>query len=142
MSSKDPMELIEEAADTDGGLTGIAKKGIGGWLLAVSTAAITGVQEIVDLLVVVPAEAMGDVIDVSAEAVFEDPLGVISTGATETGAAVGEFGFLALPVSVGVVGVTLYGVNLYLQREGTSDLFLGGVSDYIPFVGADEEEED
>jgi hypothetical protein len=121
-------------------ITQLAKQSVGAYIATVGAAVGTSTQWLFNLLVIVPAEVMTDIVDAAGEAFFEDPLTVISSGATDTGDAVGEFGILALPVAAAVVLGTYYMYIRYLREEETSNLIPGMVSD-IPLVGTDEEAE-
>lgn len=135
----DPMDLIDEAEGKS--LTNIAKQGIGGWLLALAVAAITGVQQVVDLLVVTPVEVMTGVAETAAASILESPLDIIDSGAEESASAVAEFGIFAILVAVALVLASFWIVSQYLEREETSDLVPGIMVDVVPFVGVDEEED-
>jgi hypothetical protein len=133
------MELIERAQGKS--LTSVAKTGVGGWLLAVSVAAITGVQQILDLMVVTPVDVVTDIARTAGDSLVEGPLGIVDAGSAASANDVGEFGFLAVLVAIALVLASLYMVSQYLEREDTSDLIPGIFTDVVPFVGVDEEEE-
>lgn len=135
-----PTTFLDRAKGAD--LTTLAKRGFGGWLLAVATAIITSTQQVLDLLVVTPINVMTDVIDQSAEAFFLSPLDVIDSGADASATGAGEFGIFGLLVGLAVVLAGYRMVTWYLSDEDTGDLVPTGGLDVVPFVGGAEEDED
>lgn len=124
------------------GLTGIAKQGLGSWILAIITAGVTGLQSVLQLLLV-PVDLILELADASVAAFFLEPFGIVSTGAATTAAAVSEFGIFGLLVAVSTVLATLWIIIQYLQEQPTTDVPIPGLSfDVIPFVGVEEEIDD
>lgn len=124
------------------GLTGIAKQGLGSWLLAIVTAGVAGLQSILQLLLV-PVDLLVSLFDASVSAFFLRPFGIVEAGAATTEQAVSEFGIFGLIVAVGVVLGTIYLIIQYLNQQDTTDVPIPGATvDLIPFVGADEEPDD
>lgn len=131
------LELISRAKGSS--LTDIAKRGFGGWLLAIAAAAITGLQSMLELLLT-PIRLLRDLMAASINAFFLEPLGIVIAGSNTTTAGVREFGIFGLLVAVAIVLATFYLIIRYLQEAETTDVPIPGlVVDVIPWVGAEEE---
>ncbi len=118
----EPLTLINRAEGRS--LTNIAKNGLGGWIFAVFTSAITGTQELLTLLLL-PIRVLVDVAWASANAFILGPLGVAVAGSETTAAEVSVFGIFALPVGTAIVLGTLAIVAFYLQWRDSSDFSRG-----------------
>lgn len=135
-----PGGLLSEAEGKS--INDIAKQGFGAWLLAVAASAITGVQTVFNVLVVVPLEVMATVMRESAAAFLIEPFGVIESGAQTTSGSLDFFGIFALPASVVIVLLTLAAVGLYLSQRSTSDVLPGTFTDFLgDLLGTEEEGE-
>ena len=138
--SSSPESLFERAEGKS--LNQIAKTGFGAWLLAVSGAAIAGIQAVVEVLLIVPLEVMADVIRGSAAAFLLEPFGVVASGASTTSGSLDFWGVFALPVSVSIVLGSLLIVGFYLSRRATSDSLPGTFTDWLgDLLGTEEEGE-
>ncbi|QZX98726.1 hypothetical protein [Halobaculum rubrum] len=133
----EPLTLLEKARGRS--LTGIAKQGIGGWLLALSTSAILGVQAIVKVLLV-PVDLFVNITGAVGEALILSPLGVVIAGSEASAQSVAEFEFLGLPLGTVLVLSSFAVVSLYLRQPWSSDFIPGTFTD-IPFLGTEEEGE-
>lgn len=131
-----PLTLLSKAKGRS--LTAIAKQGVGGWILAVSTSFILGVQTLTTLLLL-PVNIIIDVSDAAADAILIKPLTVIITGSEATAASVAQFELFGLPLGTGIVLGTFGMVGLYLRRPSTSDFLPGTFTDSW-FTGVQEED--
>lgn len=125
------------------GLTSIAKQGLGSWVLAVITAGVTGLQSLLQLLLV-PVDLMVELANASVAAFFLELFGIVTSGASTTAAAVSDFGIFGLLVAVGIVLATIYIIAQFLEREDTTDVPIPGfiVDPPLPGIGVDEEEQE
>lgn len=137
MSTTEPLTFIERARGRN--LTGIAKQGIGGWLLALSTSFILGVQAVTQILLV-PVDAFVNITDAVVSAIILSPLGVVVAGSEASAQSVAEFEFLGLPLGTVLVLGSFAIVSLYLRQPWSSDFIPGTFTD-IPFLGTEEEGE-
>lgn len=142
MSDTSPTEFLEQAEGQTP--ADILKKGIGGWLLALSAAFISGTQTLVEFLFL-PFEVLGDATWTSAEQFLFEPMGITTAGAEETAAELAEFGLFGLPVSV-LIAIGTLAIVVWVSARGYTGLFPGSLVDW-PFVGLffttpEEEEED
>lgn len=123
-------------------LTTVATNGIGAWLLAISTAAIAGLESILSLLLL-PVNIAIEVAWSSARAFVLKPLGLVTVGAETSQTGIRSFGFLGLPMSVIVLLITFAIVGWYLRRQFTSDFLPGTFTDFLgSLVGVNEEGDD
>ena len=125
------------------GLTGIAKQGLGSWILAVITAGVAGLQSLLQLLLV-PVDLMVELANASVAAFFLEPFGIVTSGASTTADAVGDFGIFGLLVAIGIVLASIYIIAQFLEREDTTDVPIPGfiVDPPLPGIGVDEQEEE
>lgn len=131
------LDYIDRAAGVS--LTDIAKRGFGGWLLAIAASAITGMQALLNLFLA-PIRLMIDLMRASINAFFLEPLGIVIAGSNASTQGVMEFGIFGLLVAVAIVLTAFYMVIQYLQEAETTDVPIPGlVSNAIPFFGAEEE---
>lgn len=144
-SETSPMEFIDEADSSDPG--SIIKKGVGGWLLAVSAAFISGTQALVELLFL-PFELIVEIAWGSVEDFFLKPMGITTPGYEATAEALmnlGEFKLLGLPISVAIALATLL-IVVWVAARGWTGLFPGTMVDFplvnLFFTTPEEEEED
>lgn len=134
-----PSEFLDDAAGKD--LTTLAKQGVGGWLLALSAAVISGTEAVVNLLIF-PLEALADVGAQSVSAFILEPLGIIEAGSAASASGAAEFGLFGLPVGTAVVLFTLFMITLYLARDRTGNLIPTLPYDFpTPFFEDPEEDE-
>lgn len=124
-------------------LTQIAKQGFGGWLLAVSTAAITGLQTFLDLLLT-PIDLMLQLANASVNAFFLEPFGIITEGSEASAQGVAEFGVFGLIIAVLVVLGSIFIIAQFLERQDTTDVPIPGllIDPPIPGIGVEEEEQE
>ncbi|MFB6179560.1 MAG: hypothetical protein ABEI77_07555 [Halorientalis sp.] len=133
--------LLDRAKNAEN-LSGLAKQGIGGLILAIATAFISGILNLAKI-VTIPAgqfaSSAGDLIN----AFFGQALaGTIAAGATATQQALmGIFGLgpFALPFSVAIVLASLYLIAVYREKDLTGNIFPGVPID-VPIIGSDEED--
>lgn len=125
MSASDSraLALIDRAQGKS--LTEIARQGIGGYLLALSVAFISGLQTVVEFLLL--PFTLG--IEIGTETVNQliiVPLGLTDFGAFVSAQALPQFGFLALPVSVGIalLAIIIFIGFLALRITGNSPVSL------------------
>lgn len=136
----DAMTLINQAEGKS--LTKVARNGLGGYLLALATSAISGTQQIFDLLIL-PLEMLMSVGREAVDGLILAQIGVVEAGAQTTASELGAFGFLAQPAGVALTLGTFLIIAYYLRREETSDLVPGIFIDPpIPFVGVQEDDGD
>lgn len=146
MSSAEDMEdaswFIEQAKGRS--ISNVIVNGIAAWALAATSAAITGMQNVLDLIVFTPVDVGTEIIWASGRGFIISPINeVLPAGSRITANSLEEFGIIALPVGVGVLLLTLVLVTWYLRRGETTDLPFPGISiDLIPFVGVQEEDPD
>ncbi|MFB6188368.1 MAG: hypothetical protein ABEI57_00650 [Halapricum sp.] len=141
MATTDPMTFLNRAEKYEK-LANVAKTGIGAWMIAVSIAVIRGMQNILDLLVLTPIDVLTNVMTAAGESVLIGPLRVIDAGALASALGVQSFGFLGLPVAFVLVLGTYLILARYTALPSTSDVPFPGISvDVIPFVGAEDEED-
>lgn len=137
-----PLELIKRA---DGkSLTTIAKNGVGGWLLALSIAFITGVQRVWEFLLL-PFEIFVNVGKKAAEGFFIEPLKLIPIGVETSGRYLDTFEFLGLPAAVGIVLLSFVIVLGATSLGITSNVVPGLIVDnpiWDRLFGTPEEESD
>lgn len=96
LTTVSPTELLDRARGRS--LTQIAVEGIGGYLLALSTSAIAGLQAVFDFLFA-PVVLAVDVLEAGMTQLIIRPLGLTDFGLAVSAQALPQFGFLALPVS-------------------------------------------
>jgi hypothetical protein len=143
-------ELLDEAKGRD--LGQIAKQGIGAYMLALVAAAISGLQTIVDLLLL-PFEEFYKVGTTSISEVFIEPWNIVTGGGNvEVGAIeataealAGQFGFLSLPVANFVVLLGILVVVVFIALGITSNFAPGVLVDnpiWDAIFGTPEEEGD
>ncbi|MFC6785412.1 hypothetical protein ACFQFH_05645 [Halobaculum halobium] len=137
MSQAEPLTLIEKARGR--GLTGIAKQGIGGWLLALSSSLILGVQALTQVLIV-PIDLFVNITEAAGEAFIVSPLGVVIAGSEASAQSIAEFEFLGLPIGTVVVLGSFAIVALYLRQPWSSDFVPGTFTDSLG-TGTEEEGE-
>lgn len=150
--SEDEVALTtEEALDRAKGasLTDIAKRGVGGWLLALAAAFITGTQKIFALLIL-PFEIFVEAGRTSLQGFIITPIvgnentpGLIQQGVETSGRFLGGFEIFALPVSTLIVLISLGFVAAVVAFGWTSNILPGLLVDnpIWDFVFATPEEE-
>lgn len=138
-------DFLDRAYGSD--LGSIAKRGVGGWFLALAASFITGTQAVFDVLIV-PINAFTDAIGDIIEAIFGSPAQIVLAGADSAAQSVGPGGEWAIgPFSfaIGVGSVLLAGVLIsrYLEDTETSDLLPFTFTD-VPtgFIGVEEDPEE
>lgn len=102
--STTPSELLDRAEGKT--LGQIARQGIGGFLLSISTAAIAAVLTGIDFLLI-PLEVTIDIIGTAINMLVLTPLRLLIPGLNVSAQNLGQFGFLALPVSSAVALTTV-----------------------------------
>lgn len=133
-------ELLQAARGRS--LTAVTVTGLAGILLAASESAIESLQAIVNLAILAPASGLADFVETSIEGFLTEPINVIVAGAEASAASMDAFGFLGLPVGVGVVLLSYMIVATYLNEDETTDVPIPGLMvDVIPFVGVEEEDD-
>ncbi|GGL26044.1 hypothetical protein GCM10009037_07110 [Halarchaeum grantii] len=141
MSSSDELSGAEYYLDRARGtsLTNLAKRGVGGWLLALAGAGITGMQSMLQLLLT-PVELLTDLMAASVNAFFLEPFGIVIAGASASAEGARQFGIFGLIVAVLIVLASFWIVIQYINQQDTTDVPIPGLTvDVIPFVGVDEE---
>lgn len=136
------LELINKAEGKS--LTQIAKQGVGGWLLALSVAFITGLQKVVSFLLL-PFELFTNVGREVVQGFFIEPLGLIPIGVSTSGQYLDTFEFLGLPAAVGIVLLSFFLVLAATALGITSNVVPGLVVDnpiWDFLFGTPEEEAD
>lgn len=101
----------------------LAVQGIGGFLLAISSSAIAAVLTATDFLLI-PLEVTIDVTREAITALVIRPLGLTRFGLFESAQNLGQFGFLALPVSQAVSLFTVFLFIMFLALGITGNLGL------------------
>lgn len=143
MSSSQDMENASWFLDQARGrsISSVIVNGIAAWFLSVSSAAITGMQSVLDLILFTPIDVGTNIIQASGRGFIIKPISdVLPTGSETTAEALTDFGLIALPVGVIVLLATLWIIVTYLRRGETTDMPFPGIAvDVIPFVGVEEE---
>lgn len=143
MSSADDMEDASWFLDQAKGrsISDVITNGIAGWALASFSAAITGMQNVLDLILFTPVDVGQEIIWASGEGFIIKPLNeILPTGSEITAGSLEEFGLIAFPVGVVILLLTYWIITRYLRRGETTDMPFPGIGiDVIPFVGVEEE---
>ncbi|NEU56748.1 hypothetical protein [Halorussus sp. MSC15.2] len=137
-SQPNPMDLINRAEGKS--LTSVTKQGIGGWLFALSTSAILGVQALTQLLLM-PVRLVNKIGTNVVEGLILKPLLVVITGSEASARGVDQMGLFGLPIGTIVLLGTFSIIALYLRQDVTSDTIPGTFTDYFG-TGVDEDAED
>ncbi len=133
-----PMKLINKAEGK--GLTSITKQSIGGWLFALSSSVILGIQALTQLLLM-PVRLVNRIGENVVEGLILKPLVIVITGSETTAQGVSEMGLFGLPIGTVILLGTFFLITLYLRQDATSDFLPGTFTDYLG-VGVDEDAED
>jgi hypothetical protein len=99
-----PRELLDRAEGKSAGE--IAAEGLGGFVLAISVAAITGLQTVVEFLLL-PLDLLTQAGIASVQNLIIRPLGLTGPALAITADGLQVFGLFALPVSVVIIILTL-----------------------------------
>ncbi|MDZ7701822.1 MAG: hypothetical protein U5J98_06985 [Halobacteriales archaeon] len=135
-----PFGSIKAAQDHS--LNEIGQLGIGGWLLALVGAAITGVQVITDALLL-PFRLVIDIGFGAVDQLILTPLGLTDVGVRITAENLGFFGFLAAPFSSALALATIGVFIGFLALSATATRRRTSITDnalWDFFFGTPEEE--
>lgn len=137
-----PSDLLERAKNAES-LEGLIRQGIGGALLAIATAFISGVLSFADLFIK-PINAFGAALGDLVTALFGSPAKIIIAGAQASinsllfGWNLGPFTFV---LAIAVVLLGLWLVQAYRSEEPTSNI-IPGLGFDVPTPGLTGPEED
>lgn len=139
----DPSQILDRARGRD--ITEIVQTGLGGWLLALSSSVILGVQQITELLLL-PFVLMVDVGEQAVTMMLIEPFSLMPIGVQESAAELSAFGIAALPMAAVIVIVTIIIVMAATSISFTSNVVVGMVAgnrlwDFF-FSDAEDETED
>lgn len=145
MSAADDMDSASDFLDRAKGTdpAGAILRGITAWVLAAFSAGITGMQQVLDLILFTPVDAGTDIIRASAEGFIIGPLNtILPESAQITADNLDQFGFIALLAGGAIVLLFFYMIfRFYLRERETTDLPFPGIGvDVVPFVGVEEED--
>lgn len=137
-SSLSPRQLLALARGRS--LTEIAREGLGGYLLALATSAITGLQVVFEFLFA-PVILAVDVLEAAVNQLVIRPLGLTDFGFAVTARSLVQFDFLALPVSsfLGLFTVLIFIGFLALGITGNFGLIFD--NPIVDFLTTTPEEE-
>lgn len=134
------MALINRAEGKS--LTSVTKQGIGGWLFALSSSAILGVQALTQLLLM-PVRLLNRIGENVVEGLILEPLVIMITGSQTTAEGVAQMGLFGLPIGTIILLGTFMIIAWYVRQNETSDFLPGTFTDFGgPFIGADEAEDE
>ena len=134
-----PSDLLDRAKGADD-LGGLVKQGVGGTLLAMSTAIISGILSLNDV-VTEPLDALAGALAELTVALFGSPAEIVFAGAQATAESLlGPFnvGPLTWALGIGSVLAGLWIIGRFRDEEETGNLIPGLPFD-IPFIGEEEE---
>lgn len=145
MSAADDMDSASDFLDRGEGtsIPDAITQGISAWALAAFSAGITGMQQVLDLIVYTPVAVGRDIIRASGGGFIIEPIDTILPEAAQvTADSLDQFGYVALLAGGAIVLAFFYMlIRFYLSRGETTDGPFPGLGfDVIPFVGVNEED--
>lgn len=145
MSAADDMDSASDFLDRGEGtsIPDAITQGIAAWALAAFSAGITGMQQVLDLILFTPVDVGTEIIWASGEGFVIEPINtVLPEGAQVTAESLDQFGYVALLAGGAIVLAFFYMmIRFYLSRGETTDGPFPGIGfDVIPFVGVEEED--